>query len=501
MATAPPQIAVKPNPISAQDKRTAPRSWGKWLWRAGFLAVAATGVWYWASAGGPPIVEVATAEVRTIDAAFTAEGYVNGKEYRLAPESSGRLTEQWVQEGDKVRSGQLLLRIEDSEQEAMIREAAAAQTAAASGVMQAKSQLTATTREIEARISAARAGVRQAQASLAKIRAGARSQERAQGKERVARARIASEQADRDLQRAKFLYEEGAIPRAQFEAASSAADSARTALNEAEAALSLLEQGPSTEDLALGRRAVESANAELEVALSARGQLAAYRDAIATAEAAQRQTEAALTRARIARTRTELRAPVDGIVSKVVFERGAMLAAGVPALTISTRHDLHIEAEISSEDAGKIRQGMPVSVTSPAYPGRTFEATLVSALPVGELKPDAAIRTRIIRARIMLASGWDLFKPGMEVDVEATTTLRQELCVPSDAINLTGSKSTVFVLDKGLVREVAVKTGFSNPEVTEILSGLKGGEKVVVSGKDGLANGSKVKVKGSGAES
>jgi RND family efflux transporter MFP subunit len=172
-----------------------------------------------------------------------------------------------------------------------------------------------------------------------------------------------------------------------------------------------------------------------------------------------------------------------------------VIAAGVPIITISTRKDLRIEAEISSEDAGKIKSGMPVSVTSAAYPGQVFPASITSVLPVGELKPDAAIRTRIIRARIALARDWQLFRSGMELDVEGTAILKKALCVPSDAINLVENRALVYVVEGDVVRARRVEIGYAHAAVTEFNSGLKPGERVVVSGKEGLSDNARVKVR------
>jgi membrane fusion protein (multidrug efflux system) len=164
---------------------------------------------------------------------------------------------------------------------------------------------------------------------------------------------------------------------------------------------------------------------------------------------------------------------------------------------VATRRDLHIEAEISSEDAAKAEPGMPVTVTSPSRPGQALNAKVVSLSPVGELKPDAAIRTRIVRARVMLEKDWELFRPGMEVDVQGERVLKRALAVPNDALAFSGESAVVFVVERdGVARSRPVVVGMSNARLTEIVSGLRAGERVVVDGKDELKDGDRVRVRG-----
>lgn len=348
---------------------------------------------------------------------------------------------------------------------------------------------------MDARIAAARANVRQALARLDQTRKGARTQELDQGRHRVEGLQAVKEEAEKAYLRTKRLVEEGAISVSERDAAEARYKSALAALDEARASLELLQVGPRPEEIRAAEAVVDVARADLATAMSAMGDLAALRNAVEVAWAQRFGAEAQVDRIKTALPKVELRSPVDGIISKVSAEVGTMASPGVTAVVISTRQDLRIEAEISSEDASKVSQGMTVAVTSPAYPGRSFAARIKELSPVGELKPDAAIRTRIVRARVMLAKDWDLFRPGMDVDIEGAGTMKKALSVPSDAISIDGSRSYVFVVSNGVASTRDVKTGFSNVEFTEVLEGLKTGDLVVVRGKDLLKNGSRVREK------
>ena len=184
---------------------------------------------------------------------------------------------------------------------------------------------------------------------------------------------------------------------------------------------------------------------------------------------------------------------VDGYVVRVYGEKGTIAGPTSPTLLLAARQDLHIEAEVSSEDAAKLKVGMPLEVTSPAYPGVIFAARLDRVSEIGELKPDAAIRTRIVRARVILDEGWARFRPGVEVDVEGSQVLKQALAVPSDAISLEDSRTVVFVVQNGTARAREVRVGVTTMAATEVLSGLQQGERVVVDGKTGLTDGARVR--------
>lgn len=477
--------------LSPPSQPSKKRHWGRWL----ILVLAIAGIAYWLRGGGPLEVSVDTAAVRDLSGSFTAEAVVKSKEYQLGPEVPGRVDGLFVREGQNVSAGQILLRTSAVDADEAVREAVAAQRSAAALVAEASARYSAAERELRARIRSARARVTEAVASLNRVKSGARREEISQAEHRVERAKVAQLDAQRSYDRARFLFEQGASARASFETAEARLRAAEAEVKEAQDVLDLLNAGARSEDVQIAQRSVDSARADLNLALAGDGQLAAYRQAIASATAAMDQAAASVSRARAAAKRCDLRSPVSGTVTKVAIEPGAVIGAGHPSIVISTRQDFRIEGEISSEDAGKVSPGMPVTVTSPAYPGRQFPARIQSILPVGELKPDAAIRTRIIRTRIQLDRDADLFRPGMELDVEGTAVLKKALCVPSDAIHVAEDRSVVFVVAGGKVTEKEVRLGYTGPDFTEITAGLGGGEQIVTSGKEGLTNNTEVKVR------
>jgi len=157
--------------------------------------------------------------------------------------------------------------------------------------------------------------------------------------------------------------------------------------------------------------------------------------------------------------------------------------------------DLWISADVADEDAAKVQRAQEVIVTAPAFPGRRFRGRITGVATAAETKPDVAIRTRIVRVTIRLDEGVTLLRPGLEVDVEGTANVvASALVVPSDAVLLRDDRTAVFVVEDGTARLRDVRLGYSSVELTEILGGLRDGDLVVVRGKDGLADGRRVRI-------
>jgi RND family efflux transporter MFP subunit len=443
-----------------------------------------------------PEVRVATASVQELRASFTAEAYVRGKEYLLSPEIPGRISEFLVREGDAVRTGQPLFRVEDSEQQAVLEQAKAGASSAMAAVRAAEAQLAFGKESASAQMAAALSNLEQAEARRDLVLAGPRREELDQAGHHVESLLANFVEAEQANFRAQTLYRDGAVSRANADAAEARYKASRAAVEQARAALDALRAGPRPEEIRTARGAVASALAEIARSRSATQEVQVRREAVLAARAELAAATSAVQRYQSVVSKAIVRAPDDGVISKVILEKGMMATPGVATLVLSSKRDLRIDAEISSEDASKVVVGMPVTVTSPAYTGRIFPAKIVSLSPVGELKPDAAIRTRIVRTRVELTKDWEILRPGMEVDVEGESIIKKGLLIPSDAVMLSAMEVYVWViLPDGTVSKRSVKTGFTNAMQTEVLEGLREGERVVVDGKEGVRDGHEVRVR------
>jgi len=266
-------------------------------------------------------------------ASLHVSGMVEATTVDVAPEIAGTITELVVDEGDAVRRGQLIARLDAAIWQARFAAAQAqAQQAAqrvleaetavavasgtsAAGIAQAQAAHAAAADNLaklgrgsrpqeiataERRVGEAQAVAQAARAQLDKLQAGLRPQEVEEARARAARAQSEAEQASRDWQRMRALAEQGAVSSQAAEAARTAAESARAQAEVAQQQLSLAEQGARREDVSAAQAQLRGATA---AAAAARAQLSLVREGprredISAAQAQVRGATAAVAAAR-----------------------------------------------------------------------------------------------------------------------------------------------------------------------------------------------------------
>lgn len=174
-----------------------------------------------------------------------------------------------------------------------------------------------------------------------------------------------------------------------------------------------------------------------------------------------------------------LHAPQAGVVTTLEVREGQRVSAGQTLMTLNSLATVWVEAALPQALGGAVHGGTPVTVTVDALPGQEFHGSVETLLP----DIDNATRTR--RARIVLANPGGRLSPGMFVTVQLQPADGEAVpVVPDDALIATGQQTRVIVAETdGHFRPLAVRTGRSADGYTEILDGMRGGEKVVVSGQ------------------
>jgi Cu(I)/Ag(I) efflux system membrane fusion protein len=177
--------------------------------------------------------------------------------------------------------------------------------------------------------------------------------------------------------------------------------------------------------------------------------------------------------------RVMLTAPAAGIVSEIGARQGEAAPAGTLLFRLNGNDRVWLEAAIPQAGRAGIGLGTPAVATVDAFPGATFRGEVEALLP----KVDRDSRTQ--EARIVLDNPAGLLAPGMfaQVTLQPVAAKAYPL-VPTNALVGSGDEARMIVqAGDGSFQPVAVQAGRSSGGMTEILSGLDGGERVVASGQ------------------
>lgn len=176
-----------------------------------------------------------------------------------------------------------------------------------------------------------------------------------------------------------------------------------------------------------------------------------------------------------------VRSPIAGIVVSRDAEPGAVALVGAPLVTVTRLASLSLSLRLPEEAIAAARTGAKVRFTTPAYPDRSFEATVQRVAPA----VDPQTRTIEVVARVRNADG--ALRPEMYVDAEVMSDAGGEtLVVPSEAVQLLDGEEVVITAeprDGGLfIEAVRVRTGRRSIAATEILAGVEAGREVLTRG-------------------
>lgn len=184
--------------------------------------------------------------------------------------------------------------------------------------------------------------------------------------------------------------------------------------------------------------------------------------------------------------RTVLRAPFAGIIADVNGEVGEYATPSPPGIPTLPAVDLvddscfYVSAPIDEVDASSIRVGMEARITMDAFRGRTFAGRVRR---IADFVLDREKQARTVDVEVEFANRQDFrgLLPGYSADAEVILQRKKDvLRVPAEAVS-TDHKVFVFHKRTGRLEERSVKPGISNWQEIEIESGLKEGERIVLS--------------------
>jgi HlyD family secretion protein len=401
----------------------------------------------------PLRVEVAHPIRGAMDRVTVQPGSVQAFESALLfAEVPGYLKSQTVDIGDHVKRGQILAVIEVPELDTQVRRQAAL------------------LEQAQARIKVANAHVATANAELDVARAAVVKSEAA-----AASAKAMRTLREKQLRRYRDLFASQSIDERLVDEKEEQADAAI----EAERA---------------ARAAILTAKAEVTAAAARIQQAQAD---VAEADAAVRVADAELAKARVLVQFATIVSPYDGVITQRNFFRGDFVKAATeggtpqPLFAVERTDHMRVIVQIPDRDVPYADPGDKATVEIDALPGKKFEARL------SRIASSDDPQTRLMHSEIDLPNPTGKICKGMYGRVTILLdTSSERLSVPATALagKTDDGKPAVFVVRDGKAVLVPVEAGADNGLRTEIISGLKAGDDVIVHASGGLHDGAEVEI-------
>ena len=311
------------------------------------LAVIGAGIWWFGGNGG------------TESDQLTLQGNVDIRQVELAFNANGRVDRIAVQEGERVKQGQLLAAL-DTE------------------------RLRRTLTQAEAQVEVQRQVV-------ARYLAGSRPEEIQQARAQRKAARVAVADAEAVYRRQQDLLARHFVSQQQVDSARFALEKAQAQLKVAEKSLQLVELGPRKED-------------------------------VAAAQATLAANEAAAAVIRNDLQEGELHAPSDGVVQNRILEPGDMASPQKPVLTLALTDPMWVRVYLPERALGRIPVGVHASVHTDSHPEKSYRAWVGYVSPTAEFTPKAVetqeLRTSLVyQTRIFVCGAGDELRLGMPATV------------------------------------------------------------------------------------
>ena len=171
-----------------------------------------------------------------------------------------------------------------------------------------------------------------------------------------------------------------------------------------------------------------------------------------------------------------IRAPFDGVIAVVNVEKGYSVSASTVVTTIITKQRT-AKIAFNEVDVAKVKIGQKVTLTFDAIEGLSISGEVAEIDSIGTVSQGVVN----YNVKIVFDTQDDRVKPGMSVSAAVITDVKQDvLLVPNSAVKSDGNGQYVEFLINNAPQSQSVEAGLSNDTMTEIKSGIKEGDKIVI---------------------
>ncbi|MBZ5655017.1 MAG: efflux RND transporter periplasmic adaptor subunit [Acidobacteriia bacterium] len=428
-----------------------PPAWSRRFILGGIALVALLGMValaYRVLASETAEVEVVRAAAQGSDVAgstvLSASGYVVAH-HKISVNSkvTGRVAWIGVEKGDKVKEGQVLVRLEDQEFRAMYEQA--------------------------------RGAWESAKARLAALEHGSRPEEIQQADHNLSEARATAANDKITLDRNKELFAQGVVSKQALDDAQARYDASQQRANSLEQSFRLSKIGPRVEDIDRARADVLQAQGQMDYAKS--------------------QLDA-----------TVIRAPVTGTILERTAEKGELVTAqfasgaeGGPrgsVVALADLSDIQVELDIAQDDFAKLSPKQEGIVTLDAFKDRSYKGV------IAEMSPEANRQKATVQVKVQILNPDSYLRPEMNATVQfkaseekSSAPKQASVFVPTAALrDKDGAKFVLIAFNgKALRRDVRVQSQRSGGYLVD---SLVGGENVITAAPANLQDGQKIRIKG-----
>ncbi len=284
----------------------------------------------------------------------------------------GKVVERAVDEGQAVKKGQLLARLDTEQTQRQRTREQAGLRSASSQLQQMITGVAYQKEALEANIQLAQAEVRTAEARLSELLAGSRVQEIAQAQAALDEALSEQQRATSDWQRAEELFKKDDISSSQHDQFQARHKAAVAAARQARERLALVKEGPRKEEIESARAQLARAKAALRLSEAGRLDLKRRQQEIESRRADMERAQAQVTVLDSQLDDAIVYSPIDGVVLSKAAEVGQVVAAGTTVLTVGDIDHPWFRGYVSEKDLGRVKLGSRVRITTDSYPGKVY---------------------------------------------------------------------------------------------------------------------------------
>lgn len=434
----------------------------------------------------PSVTTVKIEKRRELRSNVTASGEVRPIQFiNLTSEVQGRIEEIYVKEGDPVKKGTPLVKLDPTALNSSTDAQLAALQASLSDVQVSRSQIIAAQNQLASAEQAYRATLTSVDSA----------------RQQVVSAKVDLNTAERELKRTTDLVEAGVESKANYDAAKDKFEIAKIRLKSAELAVSENEARAKQQEVSVkdAKRAVDSAT------LSSN-----------TSSKRAEQQQALFRGQRTQRDKTLSVAPINGVIADIPSKVGTFAVAGLsttPLLTIADMSSINVEVKVDETSIDRVEEGQTAKIKVDAFGEREIVGKVIQKTPlaIGKSQTSGGLSTNInvqeakeFKVVIQLTEIPDDvregLRPGMSATADITTkTVQDVIAVPLQSVirkraeagpsaspesepaaeQKSKASEGVFVLEAGRAKFIEVTTGITGESDIQVLTGLSEGQDVI----------------------